>query len=234
PPPTLFPYTTLFRSDGPGSVFRALELPREPAHRLDADRERGEVTGARGTHVRERTLPERQVLAGRLRPGADARLGAAAPGAGQHALAQAPLDAQRRIAQPGAGDRLPRTVHRELLDPCAQPVEADAGTDLEVDAGGLGDAHAVRGRDLDDIERGVERLEARDAGGERRRHAAGGEARATLVEARELGAGERLGNLRLERAHAGAELADRGVHLERAARGEEPVGGVPEQPAGLE
>src|SRR4029077_6426556 len=108
----------------------------------------------------------------------------------------------------------------------------DAGAHLEVDAGGLGDADAVRCRDLDDVERGVERLEARDAGGEWRRQAARGKARAALLEARELGPGEPLGYPRLERPHAGAELGHRSVDLERAARGEQPVGGVPQQAAG--
>src|ERR1700694_1137390 len=63
----LWPWRT--RMSFPGTLVRQL------AHRLHADRQRGEVARARGAHVRERTLPVGQVLAGRFHPGADARLG---------------------------------------------------------------------------------------------------------------------------------------------------------------
>ena len=97
-----------------------------------------------------------------LDPGGDARLGAAAVLAREHPLGEAPVHAQRRIAQPGARDRLPRTLDGELLDARAQPVEADARADLEIHARGLGDADAVAGGDLHDVERGIQRLEARE------------------------------------------------------------------------
>src|SRR5258705_5893841 len=123
-------------------------LVRELAHRLHADRQRGEVARARGAHVRERTLPERQVLAGRFHPGGDARLGGAALLARQHHLRQSPVDPPRRIAQRGAGDRLPRALDRQLLDTRAQPVKADAFPAFEINPRGPGDPAAMRARDL--------------------------------------------------------------------------------------
>src|SRR5882762_2063983 len=125
----LWPWRT--RMSLPGTLVREL------AHRLHADRQRGEVARARGAHVGERTLPERQVLAGRFHPGGDARLGGAALLARQHPLGESPVDPQRRIAQRGAGDRLPRALDRQLLDARAQPVKADAFADFEIHPRGL-------------------------------------------------------------------------------------------------
>src|SRR3984893_10450116 len=126
----LWPWRT--RMSFPGTLVREL------ARRLHADRQRGEVARACGAHVRERTLPVRQVLAGRLHPGGDAYFRAAAILARQHSLGESPVDPQRRIAQRGAGDRLPRALHCQLLDARAQPVKADAFADFEIHARGLG------------------------------------------------------------------------------------------------
>src|SRR2546429_8853041 len=187
------------------------------AHRPPADRQRGEVARARRAHVGERALPVRQVLAGRFHPGADARLGAAAALACQHPLGEAALHPQRRIAQPGAGDRLPRALDGELLDARAQPVKADACADFEVHASGLGDSDALRSRDFHDVERGGERLEAGDARREPRREPRLAVVRAALVKARQLRPGEQLGNFRFQLVHAVAELPYRGIDLQPAA-----------------
>src|SRR5580704_797041 len=113
------------------------------AHRLDPDGERCEVAGTGGAHVRQRALPVRQILAGRLHPGRHARLGAATLLARQYALGEPAVHAQRRIAQPSARDRLPGPLDRELLDAGPQPVEADARADLEIHAGGIDHAEVM-------------------------------------------------------------------------------------------
>src|SRR6185437_10454382 len=107
-------------------------------------------------------LPVLQLLAGRFLPRGHTLLGAAAA-AGQHALRQPAVQAQGGIAQSGTGGRLPWPLDRQPIDLLPDPIETGTGAGLEVEAGGFGDADPLRAGELDDVERGIVRVEARDA-----------------------------------------------------------------------
>src|SRR5579862_5840506 len=147
-------------------ALSAPRLVRQFSQRFEAHGERGEIAGIRGAHVRNRAVRVRQLLSAGLDPGGDTGRSGATVLARQHPLGEAAVHSQRRIAQPAARDRLPLALDRESLDAGLKPVAADARTDLEIHARGLRDADLVAGCNLDDIERGVERLERGNARGE--------------------------------------------------------------------
>src|SRR5579864_5933250 len=134
------------------TISAAHQLARELAHRFDADRQGGEISGLRGAHLGNSALPVREFLPARIDPGGDPGRSTAATRVLEHPLGETPVHAQRRIAQPGARHRLPRALDGELLDARLQPVAADARPDLDVHARSLDDADAVPRGDLDDVE----------------------------------------------------------------------------------
>ncbi len=126
------------------------------------------------------------------------------------------MDAQRAVAQAGAGHRLPRTLDGELLDLLAHPVEAGACADFEIHARGFHHASGVRVRELDDVERGVVRIEARHTRRKLGRRAGVDVFLAHLLEAIPVRADEHVPDLRLELAHAATELRDRLIDVQLA------------------
>src|SRR5215469_12360834 len=146
----LWPWRTRISFPGTAgpSAAAAASSVGELAYGLDPNRQCGEVVRFRGAHLPDHALPVSELLAGGLDPGGDAGRGAAAPFVGEHALGEAPVHAQCRIAQPGARDRLPWTLDGELLDARAQPIAAGAHAHLEIHPRRLGDAYLVSAGDL--------------------------------------------------------------------------------------
>src|SRR5581483_2234955 len=102
------------------------------------------------------------------------------------------------------------------------------------EASGLDHADPLCAGELDDVERGVVRLEARDAGSE-----IGGQACLEILGPYRLellapGAAEHVPDARLQLVHTGTEFRDGGIDLEGAAACEEPVSGMAQQAARLE
>ena len=169
----------------------------------------------------------------------EARVGVrrlAAGCAAQHVGGELGVEAEEIVAQRGAGHRLPAVLARQRRDPVAQPVQVQPAADEEVQRRDIVDRALGGAGHADDVERGEEVAEARDAAGELGGHAVLDElARTRASNASRSAAHEHAGQRVGDRGGPGGEALDLGADVERARpAAQQPARGALDEPAGLE
>src|SRR5690606_33659858 len=86
------------------------------------------------------------------------------------------------VTQRAAGDGLPVTVHRQLLDFLAQPADVETRLDVEVRQCNAAYIRRLLLGDVGDVQRRIQRAQRGDAASQRGRHAEIDELRDRLVE----------------------------------------------------
>ena len=145
------------------------------------------------------------------------------------------VEAEQVVAQRRARHRLPAVLARQRGDLVAQPVQVQPAADEEVQRRDLVDRAPGGARHADDVERGEEVAQARDAA--RRARPARPRRRAghARLELLALVGHEHVGQRVADGGGAGGEALDLGADVQRARpAAQQPARGALDEPAGFE